>query len=347
MKLSLYPYQLQFKFPFHLAHGVRTHTDVVYVKLEHENFIAWGEAALPPYLSETQKSVIDFLTGFSKNVSSNSIDYWFEQLNEVETNTSAKAALDMALWSLKAQLENKTVGELLAKTFQLPDSTLYEQNLSCLQCTYTIGVSSFNEMKLKVEDAGKYGFEIFKLKLNGENDEEVVRNFQKLSDKKFCVDVNQGWKSLEEAIAKISFLSDEGCLLVEQPLPKEKNEEMELLKEKSPLPLFADESCQRLNDIEKIKNSFHGINIKLMKCGGINEAYQMIKKGRELNLKILIGCMSESSVGCTAAAHLTPFANYADLDGPNLITNDPFTGIKVVNGRMKIFPLKQSMGNIF
>jgi L-alanine-DL-glutamate epimerase-like enolase superfamily enzyme len=313
LHLSLHPYQLQFKFPFRIAHGLRTHTDVVYVKLENEGFTAWGEAALPPYLPETQKSVTEFLTDFSASLSNQSIDVWFEKLQPESKNLSAKAALDMALWNLKSQMEKKSIGELLG----------IEQK-DFAPCTYTIGVSSFDEMKTKVSEANKYGFEIFKLKLTGEQDEETVSNFRKLSDKPFAVDVNQGWKDVEEATEKIGWLKEQGCLFLEQPLQKDAFDEMKLLKEKSSLPLYADESCQRLTDLERIKDAFDGVNIKLMKCGGISEAHQMILKARELNLKVLIGCMSESSVGCTAAAHLTPLADYADLDGPYLISNDPF-----------------------
>ncbi len=324
MRLSLYPYQLKFKFPFRITHGIRTHTDVVYVKLQHQNLVAWGEAALPPYLNETQKSVAEFLTDFTKDISSDSIEAWFEKLIPVETNLSAKAALDMALWSLKAQLENKSIEELLGiepKNFPLG--------------TYTIGLCDIEEMKLKIDEATKHGFSVFKLKLNGENDEEVIRNFRKFSDKPFAVDINQGWENVNETIDRISWLKKQGCILVEQPFPKDALAEMKLLKEKSVLPLYADESCQRLSDLEKVSESFHGVNIKLMKCGGITEAHQMIVKARELGLSVLVGCMSESSVGCTAAAQLTPLADYADLDGPYLISNDPFEGMKIESGRIK------------
>lgn len=328
MKLSLYPYQLQFKFPFRIAHGVRTHTDVVYVKLEHEGFTALGEATLPPYLPETQKTVSEFLSAFSKNISSNSIGDWFEKLKPIETNMSAKAALDMALWNLKSQIENRTIGELLCIEHRdFPFGT------------YTIGVSSTEEIKLKVEEGNKNGFEIFKIKLNGENDEEIIRNFKSLSRKKFAVDVNQGWKTVDEAIRKILWLKEQGCILVEQPLHKTSLDEMKILKQQSVLPLYADESCQRLSDVEKLKDNFDGINIKLMKCGGITEAYQMILKARKLEMKVLIGCMSESSVGCTTASYLTPLADYADLDGPYLISNDPFEGMKIKEGKIQINPL--------
>jgi L-Ala-D/L-Glu epimerase len=195
-------------------------------------------------------------------------------------------------------------------------------------------------MKQKIEEAERYGFEIFKIKLDGENDEEIVGDFRKLSNKPFAVDVNQGWRNITEASGKINWLKDQGCLFVEQPLAKNALDEMKRLKQHSVLPVYADESCQRSNDLEKLHDCFDGVNIKLMKCGGITEAYQMIRKARELNLKVLIGCMSESSVGCTAAAHLAPLADYADLDGPYLIANDPFEGMKIGYGRIQVHPLR-------
>lgn len=331
MKLSLIPYQLQFKHPFRIAHGVRRHTDVVYVKLEHKDCVGWGEATLPPYLPETQKSVMEFVSEFAKSVSySSDINDWFSELKKVQLNMSAKAALDMALWNLKAQLSGKTIEELVGITAgEFP------------QGTYTIGVCPKEEMELKITEAVAADFELFKLKLNGVDDERVIIDFKSLTDKPFAVDVNQGWADTLIARNKVEWLASEGCLLVEQPLPKNRNTEMKAIKSGCPLPLYADESCQRLADIEPLSEYFDGINIKLMKCGGITEALQMIKKARELDKKILIGCMSESSVGCTAAAHLTPLADYADLDGPYLIANDPFSGIRIKSGRVEVRELVQ------
>jgi L-alanine-DL-glutamate epimerase-like enolase superfamily enzyme len=132
----------------------------------------------------------------------------------------------------------------------------------------------------------------------------------------------------------ISFLHEQGCLLVEQPLPKDMLSDMTTLKANSSLPLFADESVQRWTDLEAIAAGFHGVNIKLMKCGGLSEGLLMVAKAKDLNLKLLIGCMSESSVGCLVAAPLSLLADYADLDGPFLINNDLFMGMNVTNGRL-------------
>lgn len=336
MKLSLYPYHLQFKFPFRIAHGARNSTPVVFVKLQYEELTAWGEAALPPYMPETQQTVIEFLTAFAQNVGSGNIEWWFDKLSKVESNLAAKAALDMALWSMLAQMQNKTVGALLGINSD-----------SFPQGTYTLGVSSFNEMKIKIEEAEKNSFEIFKLKWNGSQDEEMLAHFSKLSKRAFAVDVNQGWKSVEEAIEKIQWLQSEQCVWVEQPLPVNCLHETPKIKSAVTLPLFADESCQRISDIEKLCEGFSGINIKLMKCGGMSEALPMIKKARQLGLQVLIGCMSESSVAYTAAAQLSPLADYADLDGPYLITNDPFTGVKMESGKIAVHPLQKLAGDFF
>lgn len=332
MKLSLYPYRLEFKFPFKIAHGTRTGTDVVFVKIEHKNHVGWGEATLPPYLPETQTSVIDFCTQFAREYANHGLHDWVAGLSNVQTNMSAKAALDMALWNLKANLEGKSIAGLLGIAFtEFPLST------------YTIGVSGFEEMQQKIAEATALGFRIFKLKLNGEKDEEVIRNFKKLSSAQFAVDVNQGWKTVEETLANIKWLKKEGCILVEQPLPKDMLAEMRDVKRKSTLPVYADESCQRLSDIGKLRDCFHGINIKLMKCGGITEAYQMILRARANGLKVLIGCMSESTIGCATAAQLTPMADFADLDGPFLIKNDPFDGIEIRQGQIKLKALRQKI----
>lgn len=326
--ISLIPYQLQFRYPFKIAHGTRTHTDVVYVKLAHEGLTAWGEATLPPYLPETQASVISFLTDFTKPLLSQPIEDWITVLASVNDNLSARAALDIALWDMRAQMAGKWTGELLgieAKQYPLG--------------TYTIGVGTAEETKQKVAYALSEGFELFKLKLNGDNDEQKVEDFVACTNKPFAVDMNQGWNDTTKLLSFInSFLPQHNCILVEQPLHKDAIAEMKLMKGNTKLPVYADESCQRLSDIDRLSDAFDGINIKLMKCGGITEAVQMIHKARALDKQVLLGCMSESSVGCTAAAHLAPMADYADLDGPYLIANDPFTGVKVKEGRINLKP---------
>lgn len=331
MRLSLHPYRLRFRYPFRIAHGMRTGTDVVYVKLEHDGLTAWGEATLPPYLPETQKTVMDFITAFYKSVGDADIEVWFEKLAAVDTDMSAKAALDMALWNMKAQQAGQTVAGILG--IALADYPL---------CTYTIGAcETEEEMQDKVSHGLACGFEIFKLKLTNASPADTINWFRASTDKPFAVDANQAWDfAVNEAAYYVNdLLRPAGCLLVEQPYTKTDLINTSQLKQVAGLPLYADESCQRLNDLERLRDCFDGINIKLMKCGGITEAISMIHKARELGFKILVGCMSESSVGCTAASYLTPLADYADLDGPWLIENVPFSGIELNNGKVAPRPL--------
>ena len=335
MKLDLFPFQLKFKYAFKIAHGIRNTTDVVYVRITHDRFVAWGEATLPPYLPETQQSVIEFLS--KVDITGIQIPFNpFEIFKEIDArypgNLSAKAALDMALWDLKAQLENRSIGELL----RIPSGPFP-------QCTYTLGVSSYEEMKTKVNEADGFGFELFKIKLNGRNDFETVENFRKLTHKAFAIDVNQGWHTVAEAQEVIRAIEHFEPLLIEQPLPIGREYLMADLMPEFRIQFYADESCQTLNDVEHLPDYFDGVNIKLMKCGGISPAVGMIEKARALGLSVLIGCMSESSVGCTAASHLTPLADYADLDGPYLIANDPFSGMTVERGRIKVNALVQKV----
>lgn len=311
---------------------MRTHTPVVYVKLEQDNCIGWGEATLPPYLPETQQTVMAFVQQFAQAMGNAPITEWQQALDVVPAgNYAARAALDMALWQLGAQLEQTTIQGLLgvnATAFPL--------------CTYTIGVSDATGMQQKIDEAQAAGFTLFKLKLNGENDVAKIEQFRSLSAAPFAVDMNQGWGNRVDVADFINTtLQQNGCLLVEQPLHKDELLLMQQVKAAVQLPLYADESCQTVEDVERMRNSFDGINIKLMKCGGLTNALRMIKRARALDLKVLIGCMSESSVGCTAAAALTPLADYADLDGPYLIANDPFTGMKVEDGRIALHPLQQ------
>ncbi len=307
-----------------MAAGRRESTPVVYVELEYEGLIGYGEAALPGYLPETQTSVIDFLkkldtkefTGLPEI--ENALDYIFAV---APGNFAAKAAVDMALHDLSG------------KTLNQPCYTLWNLDKNnCPKTTFTIGIDS-PEMILKKLDEAK-DFNLLKVKLDGKNDKQIIETIRTATDKSICVDVNQGWKEKEMALDIIYWLKDKGTVFVEQPLNKNRLEDAQWLKEKSPLPLIADEAVQAFDDIEKIKDAYHGINIKLMKCGGLREAMKMIRHAKKLSIKVMLGCMSESSCGVSAAAQLAPLADWTDLDGPLLITNDPFNGITYRNGKI-------------
>lgn len=324
MFLRSYPYELKFKHPFSIASGTRENTPVIYVELEHDGLTGYGEAALPPYLPESPQSVIDFLSQlglnkFSLNEGKDKIlDYVF---SVSEKDYAAKAAIDMALHDIEGKFLNKPCYE----TFGL-------NKTNCPLNTYTIGMDSPKVILEKIKEAEN--FQLLKVKLGGPFDKLIIETIRKETDKAICVDANQGWVDKDFALDMIFWLKEQGAVFVEQPLTKENFEDCCWLKEKSPLPIIADESVQTLNDIEKTKDAFHGINIKLMKCGGIREAMKMIKKAKGLGMKILLGCMSESSCGVSAAAQLAPLADWTDLDGPLLISNDPFTGITYSDGKI-------------
>ena len=324
LTLKYYPYQLKFKYPFAIAAGRREHTQVVYVELAYEGLTGYGEAALPDYLPETQASVIDFLNKIDtgKLTGLENIDSGLDYVSSLTPgNFAAKTAVDMALHDLH--------GKILKK----PCHVLWglDKN-NCPLTTFTLGIDSAEMILKKLEDA--QDFHLLKVKLDGINDKQIIETVRSVTDKAICVDINQGWKEKEAALDSIYWLKDKGVVFVEQPLSKNNLEDTLWLKEKSPLPLIADEDVQTFDDIDKIKDAYHGINIKLMKCGGLREAMRMILLARKYDLKILLGCMSESSCGVSAAAQLAPLVDWTDLDGPLLITNDPFTGITYGKGKI-------------
>jgi L-alanine-DL-glutamate epimerase-like enolase superfamily enzyme len=196
-------------------------------------------------------------------------------------------------------------------------------------------------MQQKLKEAAD--FPVYKIKVGLKNDEEILRAIRQVTDKPLRVDANEGWKSKEEAVEKINWMATQGVEFVEQPMPAAMLEETRWVRERIKLPLFADEAVLSSADIPKLVGIYDGINVKLMKAGGITEALRMIALARSLNLKIMLGCMIESSVGCSAAAHISPLVDYADLDGNLLITNDPFKGVTVKNGKL-ILPNRPGIG---
>lgn len=326
MNLSYAPYKLEFKHPFGLAHGTRTHTDVVYVKLEYQGLHGYGEAALPPYLEETQSSVIAFLNKAKEVLANYNLPFSIHELiNKIEglapRNTAAKACLDIALHDLQGKFLNKPVYELL--NFEKPQP---KDN------SVTIGIGDLSLIPQKLEELS--AFKILKVKLGNQNDKEIIDCIRKHTNKPIVVDVNQGWSDKNFALEMINWMGDKNILFVEQPLAKDNFDDMTWLTERSPIATLADESMQRLADMDKIARSFNGINLKLMKCTGLFEAMKIISFAKEKGLKINIGCMSESSCGIAAAAQLTDHADWIDLDGPMLIKNDPFTGINFTDGKL-------------
>lgn len=334
MKLIIYPYTLKLKYPFTLASGSRTTTPVVLVEMEHQGLTGYGEASLPPYLDETQESVIKFLNSIdlskiSENLNISDVTDYVDRL--ALNNTAAKAAIDIALHDLKGKILNKSCTEFLnipAKDYPVS--------------SYTIGMDSPENIEKKIKEADN--FDLFKIKLGGNNDREIIEAVKKCTNKAFTVDVNQGWRNKFQALDFIKGLEENNCVYVEQPFSKEMIKETRWISDRSSIPIIADEAVQRLVDIDKVNGIYHGINIKLMKCTGINEALKMIQLAKEKRMKVIIGSMTETSCGNTAAAHLTPLADWADLDSSYLIINDLFEGVKIVGGRVFLEKNKPGIG---
>jgi L-alanine-DL-glutamate epimerase-like enolase superfamily enzyme len=175
-----------------------------------------------------------------------------------------------------------------------------------------------------------------KLGVNDATDRMMVNTIRKVTDKPMYVDVNQGWKDKHYALDMIHWLKEQNITMVEQPMNKLWLDETAWVTERSPLPVIADESCQRLTDVQKLKGAFHGINIKLMKCTGMREAREMISLAKALKLRLMIGCMTETSCAISAAAQLAPETEWADLDGNLLISNDLYSGMKIVDGKITL-----------
>jgi L-alanine-DL-glutamate epimerase-like enolase superfamily enzyme len=327
MTFKFTPHTLYFKHPFKIAHGTRSSTPIVITELEHQGLVGYGEASMPPYLGERHDTVLAFLkkaTPLLLSANPLQIEPIMKAVDALAPgNTAAKASIDIALHDLQGKLLNTPCWKIFnADKSKTPFTT------------FTLGLDTPEMIATKINEAEAY--KVLKVKLNGDQDKAVIQTIRDHTDKPIAVDVNQGWKSKEVALKMIEWLATRNVLFVEQPLLKDKLEDAHWLYERSPLPLFADESVQRYTDIARIKNCFHGINIKLMKCTGMQEAHQMILRAREYQLKVLIGCMSETSCAISAAAQFAPLADYADLDGCLLIKNDLFTGVEFINGKITL-----------
>ena len=336
MKLSWEPYELELRHTFTVASYSRKTTPGVQVRLEYDGFTAHGEASMPPYLGHTVESVCAFLAKvdleqFADPFQLEDILAYVDSLSEGDA--PAKAAVDIALHDLFGQL----LGQPLFRIWGLDAA-------KAPSTTFTIGIDTPEVVREKtLECAGK--FNILKVKVGLDNDEEMIRTIRSVTDLPLAVDANQGWKDRQKALDEIFWLAEQGVVMVEQPMPRERLDAIAWITERSPVPIFADESIQRLRDIPAIKGAFSGINIKLMKCTGLLEARKMLTYARAEGLKVMLGCMTETSCACTAAAHLSPAVDFADLDGNLLISNDPFEGMTVRDGRM-ILPDRPGLGLI-
>lgn len=327
MKLSFEPYELKLKHVFTVSSFSRSTTPDVQVRIDYDGYSGYGEASMPPYLGQSVESVCTFLKKvnleqFPDPFCLDDILTYIDSLSPGDS--AAKAAVDIALHDL--------VGKIIGAPWH---RMLGLNPLKTPNTTYTIGIDTDEMVKLKTREvAGQ--FKILKVKLGTPRDREMIRAIREVSDLPIAVDVNQGWKNKKKALDEIFWLKEQGIVMVEQPMPKEMLDANAWLTEKSPLPTFADEAIQRLKDIPAIKGAYTGINVKLMKCTGMREAWKMMNYARAEGMKVMIGCMTETSCAIAAAAQLSPAVDFADLDGNLLIANDIFRGTTVVDGKITL-----------
>jgi len=327
MKLSFQLYNLKLKHTFTVASNSRTTTPVVLTQIEYDGIVGYGEASMPPYLGETQASVTKFLSKVDLSPFNDPF-----QLDEIlayidgieEKNTAAKAAIDIALHDLTGKILNQPIHRIWGLSKKNTPNT-----------SFTIGIDTPEIIKEKTLEAGNQ-YKILKVKLGRNNDKEIIETIRSVTDTPLCVDVNQGWTDKKMALDMIYWLKEKNIVFVEQPMSKENPEDMAWLTQHSPLPVIADEAVQRLADVKLLYQVYSGINVKLMKCGGMREAHKMIELAQALNMKTMMGCMTETSCAVSAAAQLSPLTDWADLDGNLLITNDVFDGIKIINGKVTL-----------
>lgn len=322
MQLNYYKYELPFVHPFTISAGrSKTHQPTFIVELGTGNFKGYGEAPAINYYNITVDKMVEdleqkkaFIEKFAFN---NPERFWHFLHHLFPNNPFLVCALDMAGWDLFGKMRHQPLYKLWNTEWN-----------NSVKTDYTIGIDTIEKM---VEKMNEKPWCIYKIKLGTENDIEIVEALRKHTDAILRVDANAGW-NVEEALSKIEKLKQLGVELIEQPLAKDNWDGMKILYEQSSLPLFADESCVREQDIKNCYRHFHGINIKLTKCSGPTPALQMIKKARELNMKVMMGSMNESSIGTAAIAHFLPQIDYADADGPLLLAQDLATGLRIEHG---------------
>lgn len=325
MKVSCKQFQLPFRHPFTISKGTKTHQPTFIVELEHFGFRGYGEApAITYYNISTDQMVADLQAKkqfVEKFAFSDPERYWHYLHHLFPQNPFLVCALDMAGWDLFGKIKRK------------PLHALWNLDPAASPVTdYTIGIDSTEKMLQKMKELP---WPVYKIKAGQEQDLEILRELRRHTEAPFRVDANAAW-SVEQALRIIPQLVELNVQLVEQPLAKDNWEGMKILYAMSPLPLFADEACVSEAEVDRCAGHFHGINIKLTKCSGITPARRMIKRARELNLQVMIGCMNESSIGSTAIAHLAPLVDMIDMDGPLLLAEDLAEGLQYEAGNIRI-----------
>jgi L-alanine-DL-glutamate epimerase-like enolase superfamily enzyme len=330
MELSGQALLLELRHPFRLATNTRTHTNAVLTEIRQDGAVGYGEAAMPPYYGENQETALAFLSQAAPVIAAAQVPALNQEaiaqiMQKIDAlapgNNAAKASVDIALHHLWAAQQDKPLGELLhINPATMPLSS------------FTLGIDRPEILQQKLSEAA--GFRVIKIKLGSDDDRQIIRSIRALSDLPIYADANQGWHDRQEALDLVHWLAEQNVQLIEQPFRKDDLESAAWLSARSPIPVFADESFQRLSDLERVADHFNGVNIKLMKCTGISEALRAQAAARARGLKLMIGCMTETSCGIVAAAAIAPLFDYADIDGCWLISNNPFEMPDLVEGKV-------------
>ena len=325
MQLKYYSYELAFRHPFTISRGTKTHQPTLIVELEHRGLTGYGEApAIAYYHIPVDKMIYDLETKrafIEKYALTDPERYWHYLHHLFPDNSFLVCALDMAAWDITGKLRQQP----LYSMWKLDPSKGPKTD-------FTIGIDTIEKMIAKMDEKP---WPIYKIKLGSSEDIAIMKALRQHTDAVFRVDANAGW-TLEEARQILPVLKELGVEFVEQPLAKDDWEGMQVLYKESPLPLIADESCVHESDVEKCKGHFHGVNIKLTKCSGITPARRMITAARAAGMKVMVGSMNESTVGSAAIAHLLPYLDHVDMDGPLLLREDLATGIIFDHGSVQI-----------
>ena len=317
--------KLHLKHRWTIARNSSNYKENVFVQLTKDGITGVGEAAPNIRYDEdaerTTQSLID-CTEILKGKNFLNFQDLKTEIDKIITDQScAKAAIDMAIL------------DWVGKKLNVPLYKMFGLNPEQAPLTsYSIGIDTTENMQERVRE--RADFPIFKIKLGKENDREIIEAIREVSNKTIRVDANEGWQDKEYALKQIKWLANKNVEFVEQPMPADMLEEAVWLKDRSPLPIIADEAVKKTSDIIKLAEAYDGINIKLMKSGGILEALSMIHLARAMNMKIMLGCMVESSMAISAAAQIAPFVDYVDLDGNLLLADDPYLGVKVKRGKL-------------
>lgn len=324
LSLSWEVQRITTKFEFKIARSAESYYDVVIVKISDGEHTGYGEAAPNKRYHDSKDLVLRYLENMTAHITALSVEDSQVRQAALEAlfpdSYALQAGLDMAFWDLYGKQLGKPLHDIFGAGTDLPVSS------------YTIGISELDMIPVKLEEATPYP--ILKIKLGTPNDQAIMDTIRKHTNKVIRVDANEGWKTVDEAKRHIEWLAGENVEFIEQPMPADQLDDIAKLHDWSPLPVVADENSVRPEDVPALAGVYHGINIKLMKCGGLTNARKMVALAQKYGMDLMMGCMVESSVGISAAAQLGGFMRWLDLDGNVLIANDPYVGVGNEAGKL-------------